>query len=35
MYQGDNVGTNVISPGEAGSDDKIDGSTELPFIPPS
>jgi hypothetical protein len=29
-----NIGTNVISPGEGGSDDKIDGSTVLPSNPP-
>ncbi len=28
---GDNIGTDVISPGEGSSDDKIDGSTGSPF----
>jgi hypothetical protein len=32
---GFNIGTDVISPGEGGSDDKIDGSTILPSNPPS
>jgi hypothetical protein len=31
---GVNIGTDVISPGESGSDDKIDGSTILPSNPP-
>ncbi len=31
---GDNIGTDVISPGEGGSDDKSDGSTVVPSIPP-
>jgi hypothetical protein len=31
---GDNIGTDVISPGEGGSDDKRDGSTVLPSHPP-
>jgi hypothetical protein len=30
----DNIGTDVISPGEGGSDDKSDGPTVLPSIPP-
>ena len=30
----DNIGTDVFSPGEGGSDDKIDGSTVLPSNPP-
>jgi hypothetical protein len=32
---GDNIGTDVISPGEDGADDKSDGSTVLPHNPPS
>jgi hypothetical protein len=32
---GDNIGTDLISPGEASSDDKSDGSTVLPSNPPS
>jgi hypothetical protein len=32
---GDNIGTDVISPGEGGSDDESDGSTVLPSNPPS
>jgi hypothetical protein len=32
---GDNIWTDVISPGEDGSDDKSDGSTVLPSNPPS
>jgi hypothetical protein len=31
---GVNIGTDVISPGEGDSDDKIDGSTILPSNPP-
>jgi hypothetical protein len=31
---GDNIGTEVISPGDGGSDDKSDGSTVLPSNPP-
>ncbi len=31
---GDNIGTDVISPGEGGADDKRDGSTVLPSHPP-
>jgi hypothetical protein len=31
---GVNIGTDVISPGEGGSDDKSDGSTVLPYNPP-
>jgi hypothetical protein len=31
---GVNIGTDVISPGEGGSDDLIDGSTALPSNPP-
>ncbi len=31
---GVNIGTDVILPGEGGSDDKIDGSTVLPSNPP-
>ncbi len=31
---GDNIGTDEISPGEGGSDDKSDGSTVLPSHPP-
>jgi hypothetical protein len=31
---GINIGTDVISPGEGGSNDKIDGSTILPSNPP-
>jgi hypothetical protein len=31
---GDNIETDVISPGEGGSDDKSDGSTVLPSHPP-
>ena len=30
----DNIGTDVISPGEGGSDDKSDGPTVLPSNPP-
>ncbi len=29
-----NIGTDVISPGEGGSDDKIDESTVFPSNPP-
>jgi hypothetical protein len=32
---GDNIRTDVISPGEGGSDDESDGSTVLPSNPPS
>jgi hypothetical protein len=31
---GDNIGTDVISSGDGGSDDKSDGSTVLPSNPP-
>jgi hypothetical protein len=31
---GDNIGTEVISPGDGGSDDKSDGSTVFPSNPP-
>ncbi len=32
---GVNIGTDAISPGEGGSDDKINGSKVLPSNPPS